>query len=398
MSIAQPHLDLEIEAEIARLQNAIRHWAESRDLWFDCGFRDYSSYVDGEPYIPPVATILIAEGGLANVLNGYFDEGYEEQFTQLLMSLGYWWENHNGTTFYIYPEDSEKAHLLNDYFHWQWVCGLVKEDTGDVYEELYGHFATKPEKLHELTWREFEVLLFRIFQNRGFKVELGPGRGDNGVDLRLWQSDPIGDVLTLVQAKRYANRNKIDQTQVAALYGVKTVEGADRALFVTTSSYAPVARRFAERTEGKLDLAESADIVGWCRRAESGVITDKSTLVAPENVRRIIYEVAGGTDSRVLHAAYGHNMTINIFALVIKETQHAALIMRLPNLKIDDDGYGQIGREVPLFDGSTIKCLNGEMVWRAKKRVRSDGTISYWDGQNLFSRWNGRPSTFNYMD
>ncbi|WP_292646396.1 restriction endonuclease [Mesorhizobium sp.] len=273
-----------------------------------------------------------------------------------------------------------------------------KEDTGDVYQELFDHFSRRPDDLNRLHWQDFETLLFRIFQNQGFEAELGPGRGDNGVDLRLWQRDPIGDVLTLVQAKRHAIGNKIDLTQVAALYGIAEVEGADRALFVTTSSYAPVARRFASRTSDLLKLAERADVVEWCARASAGIIADKSSLVSPESVGRVIAEVAGGgKDPRVLQASYGYNMVLNNFALVIKETKHAALLMALPRRTLTDDGYGQRGTEVPLFDGTTISRLQGDMVWRAKRKLY-DGSVGYWDGEHLFQTWDGQPQDFDFVD
>ncbi|CAN7715880.1 AAA family ATPase [Aminobacter sp. LjRoot7] len=55
---------------------------------------------------------------------------------------------------------------------------------------VYSHFAKRPE--HRLTWREFEILLFRIFQNQGFTCEIGPGSNDGGIDVRVLQRDPLG--------------------------------------------------------------------------------------------------------------------------------------------------------------------------------------------------------------
>lgn len=389
--------DSALEAEIKRIETAIQSWAESRDLWFDCGFTTYLDHVDGEPPEPPVVSILTFEGDLYHVLSGEDSLGYEVEFRNLLGDLGYHYENINGVSAEIYAEDAELSVAFSSYFQWQWVCSLVREDTADVYEELYRHFAQKPEDLQRLHWRDFEVLLFRIFQSQGFVAELGPGRGDEGVDLRLWQRDPIGDVLTLVQAKRYANRNKIDLTQVAALYGIQQVESADRSLFVTTSSYLPVARRFAGRTSGALQLAERDDIVKWCEKATSGVIIDKSSLIAPAAVSRIIADVANRHDARVLHATWGRNMVMNKFALVIKESKHAALLMSLECNNISDDGYGQRGLEIPKLDWTTGARLNSECVWRAKRTVK-DGRVSYWDGNNLYCSWNGKPAHFDYMD
>ncbi|WP_026621592.1 hypothetical protein M728_005179 (plasmid) [Ensifer sp. WSM1721] len=389
--------DTALEEEIVALENAIQQWAESRDLWFDCCFKAYLEHVNGEPTDPPVVTLLICGGDLSTVLGGEDPEGNEPSFFTLLQERGYFYENVNGYSMAIYAEDEALSAAFARYFQWRWVCSLITDDTADVYQELYEHFARNPGDLNRLHWRDFETLLFRIFQSQGFTAELGPGRADNGIDLRLWQRDPIGDILTVVQAKRYAVGNKIDLTNVAALYGISLAERAHRALFVTTSSYLPVARRFAARFPNSIELAEREDVVNWCARATNGIIADKSTLVSPMSVQRLISEVAGRRDPRILHANHGYNVTMNSFALIIKETKHAALVMALRNQTVADDGYGQRGAQVPQFDASTIDNLNGELVWRAKRKV-ADGRASYWDGSKLYFAWNGEPEDFDLYD
>ncbi|RWC37996.1 MAG: restriction endonuclease [Mesorhizobium sp.] len=387
--------DAALQAGIGTLQSSIREWAIGRDLWFECSFKSYFEHVDAEPKDPAYVTLLILGGDLCNVLMSWGSDEEHEEFFSLIDALGYRYEYLNGYTLAFYAADELLASAFLTYFHWQWVCSLVKEDTADVYHELYGHFAHRPDDLHRLHWREFEILLFRIFQSQGFAVELGPGRGDVGVDLRLWQRDPIGDILTLVQAKRYAAGNKIDLTQVAALYGISAAESADKALFVTTSSYLPVARRFANRVSGALELAEQKDIANWCARATAGVIADKSSLVAKETVGRLITDLASQRDHRLLCASFGYNATHNDFALVVKESNHAALLMRLGSITISDDGYGQRGTEIPRLDGTTIERLNGDMVWRAKRKMYDSG-VGYWDGEHLYSPWDGKPREFEF--
>ena len=387
-----------LESEIFRVCEAIEQWAKSKDLWFDSGFSPYLEHVGGEPSSLPVVTLLWSEGDLRDVLCGEDAAGLEPEFSDLLEMLGYFYECRDNVTVEIYPESDRLSKAFEGFFHWQWVCGLVKEDTSDVYEEIYSYFIGRPEDLHRLHWRDFEILLFRIFQNHGFKAVLGPGQGDGGVDLRLWHEDPIGDVLTVVQAKKYAPHRTIDQTAVAALFGVSIVEDSQKALFVTTSDYQPVAKKFASRTSGVLELAGKEDVINWCQRAAQGVIEDKSSILEIQNIRKIISQVYNKNDPRVVHATWGYNMTHNNFALVVKESKHAALLMGLKNQVLSDDGYGQRGMEIPRFEINTIQdLLIADNVWRAK-RMEKDGRITYWDGKYLFSPWDGRPSIFNYMD
>ncbi|MGH1399129.1 MAG: restriction endonuclease [Alphaproteobacteria bacterium] len=389
--------DQDLEDEISRIQSVIKDWAVSKDLWFDCGFKSYLEHVNGEPSSPPVVTILWSEGDFRRFVFDGID-GLDTEFFDLLEDHGYCFENTDGVTAEIYPNDEALSKKFEEYFHWQWVCSLVKEDTADVYDELYSHFVTNPDDLHKLHWREFETLLFRIFQNHGFKAILGPGRGDEGVDIQLWQEDPLGDILTVVQAKKYAENLSINHTEVAALFGVKHDKEADKALFVTTSKYAPVAKRFAARHSNVMQLAEKEHIIDWCSKATAGVIADKSSLLSPKSIETIVDRLSREPDHRIVHASWGYDMIHNDFAVVVKESKHAALLMGLTNQTVTDDGYGQMGTEIPILDPSLSKSLlSSDNVWRAK-RSEENGRISYWDGRRLFWVWDKQPMNFNYMN
>lgn len=391
--------DEEIETEINRLCSSIKLWAESHDLWYDSGFSAHMDRVDGEPTDLPTVTILHSEGGLRDVFCGEDGAGLQPEFTEKLDALGYWYECLDNVSVAIYPNDDNPfLSVFIDYFHWQWVCGLVKEDTADIYEELYLHFANHPDQLNRLDWRQFEVLLSRIFQNQGYKVLLGPGGNDGGIDLRLWQTDPIGDVLTLVQAKKKLPHNKIGLTEVAALHGIRDVEKAHNALFVTTSTYAPVAKKFAARTSGLLNLADKHEVITWCSNATKGILTDKSKLITESNLITLLNQSNNRVGSKIVHASWGYDMIINKFAIVVKESKYAALLVGLGNQTISHDGYGQRGLEVPSLDPTmATTLLKMENVWRAKRLV-SGNEISYWDGKNLYFPWNGGPVGFDYMD
>jgi hypothetical protein len=337
------------------------------------------------------------EGALYNVLSQYADDVLYKEFDELVEILGFHWQNRDGVTLGFYAADQDQSAAFANYAQWQWLCGLIKQDCSDVYEEIYSCFAASPEKLNRLDWRQFEILLFRIFQNHGFQAQLGPGRGDDGIDVRFLQRDPLGDILTLVQAKKYAPSRKIKLEAVQALHGAADIEGADRTIFVTTSSYEPVARRWAARTSGRMRLATSADVAEWCAKAAETVIRDKSSLVDPDHVHRILANSQGIERHRIVHAKIGFTMDLNQFALVIKETTHAALLMKLPSIVLKHDGYMQRGLEAPITDLTAMSNFNSSSVWRVKKNTR-DNRTNYWDGKHLYSRWNGEPDSFDMCD
>ncbi|OWY37651.1 restriction endonuclease [Xenophilus sp. AP218F] len=385
--------DQDIEREILHLHSEIKSWAERLDVWYDCGFSSPLEKSRCEPSSLPVVTYFFSEWGIDRIICEL-----EVEFSRLLEGMGYWFEQQDNVTLAIYTDDEERVAKFYEYFHWQWVCSLLVEDTDDVYEELYSHFVRHPNDLHKLHWRDFEILLFRIFQNHGYKTLLGPGRGDGGVDLRLWQENPLGDIMTVIQVKRYSPRNKIDLVPVQALYGVSKVEGENQAIFVTTSSYTPAARNFAARVPTEILLAEKEEVVAWCQKATNGVIKDKSTLMAREAVERLILSLAQYPDARIVHGTWGYDMCHNRYALVIKETRHAALLFSIGNRKISNDGYGTSGMEVPLLDATTINNFNESGVRRAVRYVHNDGGVSYWDGEQCYMPWDRGQNRFNYID
>ncbi len=182
------------------------------------------------------------------------------------------------------------------------------------------------------------------------------------------------------------------------MFGASTAYGAQQSMFVTTSSYEPVARRFAARDTVTLDLYESSHIAEWCRTAEHGIIRDKSSLVTPASVERLIWEIGQGRDPRLLHANTGATMILNGFALVLKETKHAALLMGVPRRTLSDDGYGLRGEEVPKLDDDAMARLRADSVKRVIRSVDETGRVSYWDGTDLNYAWDGTPQHFDRCD
>lgn len=146
------------------------------------------------------------------------------------------------------------------------TCRIILPNFNEINSELIEYFAKHPENLIDLPWRRFEELLDVIFKNQGFRTILGTGSADGGVDLRLLHSDACGELLTLVQAKRY-RKLPIQLDAVQAFCAVMDDEKANRGVFVTTSRYLPVAQRFADRHRHRLVLADSQDVSRWCQEA-----------------------------------------------------------------------------------------------------------------------------------
>ena len=391
--------DEQLEAKIEDLKSLIHSWAEKHDLWHDAGFKTWSEHFDDEPRENPSVLLMWFEGPLYKIFNGYSNSNLEDEFWQLIKSTKFNFDMYEHTLMTFYTEDETLKNLYKDYFEWHWILDLITPDYSDLYEELFQRFAKNPDDLYRLAPRKFEVLLDAIFRNNGFVTELGPGQGDGGVDIRLYSNDIISEAVTLVQAKRYASNRPIRLEAVQALSAAVEDERANRGLFVSTSRFLPSAQKFAARQNRRIKLATSQDVQKWANYAANRIIRDKSTLVSTSHVRSVLDGTSrGGLIGKVFHASTDYNTTNNEFALVLKETKGAALLMRLPKAVINDDGYGQSGYHVPVLDGSALKHLHKDYVFRAKKKLRENSELYLWGDHDLYTLWDGDPKFFDHCD
>ena len=165
-----------------------------------------------------------------------------------------------------YPEIKEPVFVaLQDYFDrkFEKKIELIVPDFNVINDELVKYLAKNPEYLPHLHWRKFEELVCLLFKNIGYETFLGPGRGDMGVDLRLIKKTDIGELLVLVQAKKYAPENRISLAPVQALYGAVNKEEASKGILVSTSEFEPVAKRFANSSLYRIELAGPDTIRKW---------------------------------------------------------------------------------------------------------------------------------------
>jgi hypothetical protein len=390
--------DKELEQKLQNLRALIIEWATKHDIWSDASFTDWITHFKMEPTQVPCVLVMTFEGPLYAVLNCLDSADLCDEFNKLFEGTDFFYELHDHVTAVFYPADEPLTLDYQQYFEWQWICKLVADDYGDLYEELFVYFRRNPERLRELHHRDFEKLLDSVFRNNGYQTILGPGQGDEGVDLRLYHKDAIGDVATLVQAKRYANHRPIKLEAVAALCAAVDDERSNRGLFVTTSRFLPSAKRFAARRQHRITLATLDDVARWCNTAATNIVRDKSQLVSPDHVSLLIATAASGKNAdRIVYANWGYNCTLVDFAIVLKETRNAALLMELPSVEFSGDG--QMGTVVPDLSTESIKNLTAKHIIRT---TRSDSLVSggvrYWGNHKLFHVWDGNPVYFNSAD
>ena len=273
-----------LDRKVLRLQKTIESWAKKNKLWSDCSFFDYIDRRQPVEWDPTgYVTVLAADGPISRyVICGEHAELLRE-FERILRAHGFWYENFDHTEMWIYAIGRDNAQEFKDYMHWKWICSLVRPEFDSLEDDFYAYFANHGSRdLSGLGWRDCEKLVAALMESRGYQVELGPGTNDGGVDLRFLQPDPIGDIMTLVQIKKYRPDLKIKLGAVQALHGATVAERAENSMFVTTSEYSRSARNFAERKNVAMTLCSSEDIRRWCADAHKGIVRDKKKLLSGE--------------------------------------------------------------------------------------------------------------------
>ena len=402
----RPHIDKQFEQRIHELEVAVAAWAKQNDLWHDARFQRVVKSFDMGTGAPTVTTLL-ADGPLAELViypgMGAVHETQEAQrlsdeCQRIIEMLGFYGVPFDVGRLDIIPfegKDTLVFQRFKEYMRWKWICSLIQGDFDALNPELYDYFSKKPDQFTRLHWREFEKLVAEVLTAQGFEVELGPGHADGGVDIRLLQRDPIGDILTLVQVRKYDAKYPIRLEAVQALHGVKAAEEADNSMFVTTSRYLPSAKYFANRDNVKMKLHVSDDVQKWCADATAGIIEDKNRIVSDDEVRRAL-SLARQDPKTIMHAESGYGMQYNKFCLVLKESASSGLAIDLPKQIVQHDGYKQTGTDVPdLRDDRKVLQLRGTAS-RLKKLSRDSGfKFSDIDEEfDFYMPWNKEPAQF----
>jgi restriction system protein len=134
----------------------------------------------------------------------------------------------------------------------------------DVEREMFAYFARHPDQMRLIPPRKFEELVAAVLKNNGFDVTLTPETRDGGIDIIAVQKDVLGgDLLHLVECKRYAAANKVGIGIVQRLAGVVDQHRANRGLIVTTSSFTEDAEEVRRTMPHKLAFGPFADLSQW---------------------------------------------------------------------------------------------------------------------------------------
>lgn len=380
--------DKEIEAKMKTLRRSLTEWLRQNEIDHDVVFKTYVEHFDDNPGSVPL--VMCITDAVANAL----DSELGAQFIDLVGSFGFSYEQETASVISFFPDDETESAQFKDYLAFRYFMDLLAPDFTDIYTEIFQYFSRHPSRLENLTWRGFEELVASVFKNQGFRTELGRGWADEGIDIRLLEHSVHGELSTLVQVKKYRKDRPIRLESIAALSGHLYDRGAHKGIFVTTSRYLPGARRFAARQEKSIVLADSGDLVEWCQEISKRI---GGTPIEAE-LHQVLSAINRGTKlpfpiGEIVHASIGVTCIMNRFAIVVRATPRAALLVELSAIKTQAGEYPSIGSEVP--DLTTVKS---ELhVIKAKRTDYVDG-ISFWGERQLYTLWDGKPVWYDWND
>ncbi|GAB4062234.1 hypothetical protein GCM10028811_29920 [Uliginosibacterium sediminicola] len=157
-----------------------------------------------------------------------------------------------------------------------------KANHGEFIDQRFiDYLAANVAQLYEMHWRRFEELIAEYFHRIGYKVELGPGQNDDGVDIRVWRPEENGQgvgQLHIVQCKR--QRDKIEKVVVKGLYADVMHENAAWGVIVTTSSLAKGAKKTIEARGYPIQEVDGNKVAEWLttlRTPGTGIVRRSSS-------------------------------------------------------------------------------------------------------------------------
>lgn len=121
----------------------------------------------------------------------------------------------------------------------------------------------RPEDIFKLTPRKYEELIAELLDDMGYKVTLAPATRDGGKDILASLATPAGEMLCLVEAKKYRADRKIGVSMVRTLYGTLADYQASSAMLVTTSTYSKDAHGMQKKHQYQLSLRDYTDVAKW---------------------------------------------------------------------------------------------------------------------------------------
>lgn len=130
----------------------------------------------------------------------------------------------------------------------------------------------------------FEQLILDVLSAMGFgggklsNKTLTPISGDGGID-GVINEDALGLDAVYIQAKRYAQENKVGRPDIQRFVGSLTGESATKGVFVTTSDFSREAHEYVQRVQQRIVLINGQRLAQLMIEHDVGVRTQSTVVI-----------------------------------------------------------------------------------------------------------------------
>lgn len=104
-------------------------------------------------------------------------------------------------------------------------------------ENLIGYASRNTDLLHQISPREFEIMIAGLLRQLGYDVEITPESRDGGVDIFAFKSDGFTIGKFAVECKRYSPERAVGREVCDRLFGVVASRGLTGGVVVTSSRF-----------------------------------------------------------------------------------------------------------------------------------------------------------------
>lgn len=145
-------------------------------------------------------------------------------------------------------------------------CEVRKENSLEFLDQKFiDYLAVNGTEIEKIHWRNFERLCAEYFRRNGYKVILGSGRNDGGIDIRAFSNEKTSLPSIVIQCKRCNSENKVSIETVKAFYTDVYCENAEQGLIATSSYIAPGGKKIVDARKYNISFAEKEKVETWAR-------------------------------------------------------------------------------------------------------------------------------------
>jgi hypothetical protein len=140
----------------------------------------------------------------------------------------------------------------------------ISQEAIELHHRFFKELQGNEQILYELPPRMFESIVARLLENMGCKIELTPATRDGGRDILATFQTPLGEILALVECKRYRPDRKIGIDLLERfMWVLDRKDNASFGLMVTTSFFSAEANALARSFQYRIKLRDFEGIREW---------------------------------------------------------------------------------------------------------------------------------------